>query len=156
MSDGTIPPRYRRASGSDLIAALANALSDIKEQDRLTDKELAAFLGKSGQDSGKAYRTGFAEMPVTAFLRGCETWNGRFANEALALIGMKLVPLDAGAMNDRAGFTAMCALLTEMAEALEDDGEIDGEELAAMRAAVEKAGQYVDRLRGRLKPRVAA
>lgn len=69
---------------------------------------------------------------------------------------MKLVPLDAGAMNDRAGFTAMCALLTEMAEALEDDGEIDGEELAAMRAAVEKAGQYVDRLRGRLKPRVAA
>lgn len=65
MSDGTIPPRYRRASGSDLIAALANALSDIKEQDRLTDKELAVFLGKGGQDSGKAYRTGFAEMPVT-------------------------------------------------------------------------------------------
>jgi len=146
MTDKAIAPKYRRASGSSLIEALADALTSIKAEDKLTDLELANFLGKDGQDSGKAYRTGYAEMPVTAFLRGCEVWNGRFANGALALIGMKLVPLDAGNINDRASLSALTRLLLELSVALED-GEITHDELTAMKTAIEEAGKVVDRLR---------
>lgn len=156
MTDKAITPKYRRASGSSLIEALAEALSAIKKEDGLTDKELASFLGKEGQDSGKAYRTGFAEMPVTAFLRGCEVWNGRFANGALALIGMRMSPLDKGMMSDRASFTVICTLLAKMSEALENDEIIDDEELADMRTAVEVGGQAIDRLRDRLKLKAVA
>lgn len=154
MTDRVIAPKYRRASGSALIEALAASLRTIKEEDRLTDKELAAFLGKDGPDSGKAYRTGFAEMPVTSFLRGCEVWNGRFANGALALVGMRLSALEAGGLSDRASFTAICNLLHKMSEALENDDLIDDDELADMRTAVEIGGQAIDRLRDRLKLKV--
>jgi hypothetical protein len=140
------PPRYRTVSGSSLIEAMAKSLQAIKDEDGLTDDELGRMVGKSGKDQGKAYRTGFTEMPTTSFLRACERWNGRFATDVFALIGMKLVPLDAGNMNDRASLSALTRLLLELSVALED-GEITQDELTAMKSAIEEAGKVVDRLR---------
>lgn len=152
MAEPAIPPAYRTVSGSKLIDSLAESLTAIKREDELTDAELGKFLHK-GVDAGKAYRTGFAEMPVTAFLRGCERWDGRFANATLALIGMKLVPLDAAVGSDRAGFTALCQLLTGLSAALENDNLVDDQELAHLAPALEAAGKHIDRLRARLRPR---
>ncbi|WCT73952.1 hypothetical protein PQ455_01585 [Sphingomonas naphthae] len=156
MKTGAIHRHYRAASGSDLISALAESLERIKREDNLTDGELGRFLGKSGADQGKAYRTGFAEMPVTSFFRGVEKFDGRFANDALALVGMKLVPLESSAATDRDALPAITGLLHEVAVALADDGKIDDRELMAMRPELESAGRAIDMLRERLRLRSVA
>lgn len=148
MSDKAIPPLHRSISGSKLIDALAESLTEIKAQDELTDAELGKFLHK-GVDAGKAYRTGYAEMPVTAFLRGCERWNGRFANDALGLIGMKLVPLSTEAVSDQTLSTRLCKLMLDVSLALED-GVITDLEVARMKRTLIEAGEAIDSMRGRL------
>jgi hypothetical protein len=148
MSDTAIPPLHRTVSASKLTETVASSLSKIKEQDGLTDKELGHFLGK-GTDAGKAYRTGFAEMGMVSFLRGCERWNGRFANAALAMIGMKLVPIAARPQSDRSFGVILSRLKLAVDEALENDDQIDDDELAAMRALLDEAGQAIDARRAR-------
>lgn len=148
MSDKAIPPLHRTVSGSKLIETIGDSLSSIKAEDGLTDAELGKFLHK-GVDAGKAYRTGYAEMPVTSFLRGCERWNGRFANDALSLIGMKLVPLSTEAVSDQTLSTRLCKLMLDVSLALED-GVITDLEVARMKRTLIEAGEAIDSMRGRL------
>lgn len=143
---------YRTVPASLMLKTLGESLEAIKHEDGATDADLGAVLGKS-EDTAARYRTGLAEMPVVSFLRGCREWDGRFANAALALVGMKLAPLNAADGCDRKGFSALCALLAEMAEAVEDDGKIDDTELLAMRPELEAAAKHIDRLRDRLRLR---
>lgn len=147
MPDALIPAIHTAVSGSKLIETLAQSLSEIKDQDGLTDEELGRFLHK-GKDAGKAYRTGFAEMPLTAFLRGCERWNGRFANAVLGKIGMKLVPLAGAEMNEQTVATRLAKLMLEMSIALED-GRIDDLELARMKRTLVEASEGIDAMRER-------
>lgn len=142
MTDTAIPPLHRSVSGSKLIETLGDSLTAIKAQDGLTDAELGKYLHK-GVDAGKAYRTGYAEMPVTSFLRGCERWNGRFANAALALIGMKLTPLHTGEITDQSLQTRLAKLMLEVSVALED-GVISEHELARMKRTLVEAGEAID------------
>lgn len=148
MGDAVIPPLHRSVSGSKLIDTLGASLSTIKSEDGLTDAELGKYLHK-GVDAGKAYRTGYAEMPVTSFLRGCERWNGRFANDTLALVGMKLVPL-AGSeeITDQSLQTRLAKLMLEVSLALED-GVISEHELARMKRTLVEAGEAIDQYRGK-------
>lgn len=155
MSAPQFHGRYRTVPASLLLDTLGASLATIKEEDRATDADLGAVLGKS-EDRAAAYRAGSGDMGVVSFLRGCREWDGRFANAVLALVGMKLAPIDAAAGNDRAGFAAQCRLLSEMAEALENDGEIDDAELARMRPAIEAAAKHIDRFRDRLRLRAVA
>jgi len=148
MSDKAIPPLHRTVSGSKLVETIGESLSSIKAEDGLTDAELGKFLHK-GVDAGKAYRTGYAEMPVTSFLRGCERWNGRFANDALSLIGMKLVPLASEAVSDQTLSTRLCKLMLEVSVALED-GVITDIEVARMKRTLIEAGEAIDSMRGRI------
>jgi hypothetical protein len=141
---------HRSVPASKLLKALADALTQIKDEDDLTDADLGAELGKHGDTAAK-YRAGLADMPGTVLLRGILRWDGRFINGALALLGFKLVALDPAHGSDRAAFTALTGLLHQFAEALEDDGVIDDDELEAMRPSVEKVGRHVDRLRERLR-----
>lgn len=147
MPDALIPAVHRAVSGSCLIETLAESLTEIKDQDGLTDEELGRFLHK-GKDAGKAYRTGFAEMPLTSFLRGCERWNGRFANAVLGKIGMKLVPLTAGDLNEQTVATRLAKLMLELSIALED-GKVDDLELARMKRTLVEASEAVDAMRER-------
>lgn len=155
MVEPTIVPRHRIASASSMLAALGDSLTAIKREDELTDSDLAAGLGK-GDDQAAKYRTGLAEMSVTTFLRGCLHWNGRFANTALAMVGMKLVPMDAGEVTDRQGVTSLMRAVLALQEALEDDGVVDDVELIQSRALIEDAGRFVDQCRERLKVRAVA
>lgn len=148
MSDSGIPPGHRSVSASKLIDTLAESLALIKDQDDLSDKDLGKVMHK-GLDAGKAYRTGFAEMGVVAFLRACERWNGRFANKALAMIGMKLVPLEARPQSDRSFSVILSRLKLAVDEALENDGEIDDHELDGMTTLLDEAGRAIDARRAR-------
>jgi hypothetical protein len=148
----TIYVRYRSISASKLVNALAHSLTDIKVEDELTDSDVGAILGK-GDDQAAKYRTGLAEMSVTTFMRGCAAWNGRFANEAFAQVGMKLIPLDAGEQTDMQGVTSLMRAVLALQEALEDDGVVDDVELAQRRSLIEDAGRYVDQCRDRLRLR---
>lgn len=155
MSRPTIHRSYRSVSDTSLVEAMATALSAIKEQDKLTDADIGRELGKAGEDSGRAYRTGFATMNAVSFLRGCERWNGRFADEVCALIGMKLVPLDCSESVGRATATALTRLLLQLSIALEDN-EVKDEELLCMRRELDEAGRAIDAMRARLGPKDSA
>jgi hypothetical protein len=145
MTARVIPPAHKTVSGSKLIEALAASLTVIKADDDLTDAELGKFMHK-GVDAGKAYRTGYAEMPVTAFFRGAERWNGRFANDALAMIGMKLVPVRMEGMSGQGLQTRLSRLLMELSIALED-GKVDEVEIARMKRTLVEAGEAIDAFR---------
>lgn len=147
MTATAIPPLYRAVSASKLIDTVAESLTEIKNADGLTDKEVGHFLGK-GTDAGKAYRTGFAEMGFVSFLRGCERWNGRFANDVFDAIGMKLVPKTDAEINDQSLQTRLAKLMLEVSLALED-GKIDDLELQRMKRTLIEAGEAVDAYRGK-------
>lgn len=155
MSAPNIHGKYRSVPASKLLAALADSLTDIKNEDGLTDADLGAELGKH-EDTAAKYRTALADMPATVLLRGIARWDGRFINRAAALVGGKFVPLDAGDVNDRQGVTALMRAVLSLQEALEDDDVVDDVELAQRRALVEDAGRVIDRYRERLRPRAVA
>lgn len=148
MVDPLIPPRHRVPSASLLIDKAAESLTAIKDTDGHTDAELGSILHR-GSDQASRYRTGLAEMGMVAFLRACSAWNGRFANDVLGEIGMKLVPVDAESQCDRKFATMLARLKLMVAEALEDDGAIDPEELDGMQAVLDDVGRAVDARRGR-------
>ena len=153
MADRQSSGRFRVPSASNMLNALAESLSTIKREDDLTDGDLAAILGKVDDQASK-YRTGLAEMSVTTFLRGCNAWNGRFANGVLALFGMKLVPVDASGQSDRVFGGIIAELNLAVVRALENDDEIDERELAGMQAVLDLAGRAIDARRA--KPKLEA
>ena len=156
MTDGHIHTRYRTVAASVLLDTLGDSLDRIKSEDAgTTDADLGVVLGKS-KDRAEAYRKGLGDMGVVSFLRGCATWDGRFANDVLAKVGMKIVPLESSSVTDRDTLTNLTAILHEVALALADDGKIDDRELAAMRPALDAAGRSVDMLRERLRLRSVA
>jgi hypothetical protein len=119
-------------SASKALDAVGESLSAIREADGLTWKDMGRALGKS-EDRAASYASGGADMGVVSFLLACREWNGRFANEALALIGMKLVPIKPRPQSDRkfavilsrlqlavnAALEAMRTILTEASEAID-------------------------------------
>ena len=143
-----IHSRFRTIPASLLLETLGKSLGDIASDDKATDADLGAVLGKS-KYRAEAWRKGAGEMGVVAFLRGCGKWDGRFANDVLGLVGMKIVPLERGEGTDRESVTALAKLLAKVGAALEDDGMIDDIELADMSRALDEAGKHIDRLRDR-------
>jgi hypothetical protein len=147
MSHPLITRPAQLVSASKLIETIGDSLTRIKAEDELTDTDLGKALGK-GTDQGGKYRTGLAEMGVVAFLRGCERWNGRFANDVLAKVGMKLAPLHSTEVSDQSLQTRLSKLMFEVSVALED-GEITDLEIARMKRTLIEAGEAIDCFRGK-------
>lgn len=135
-------------SAKSVLEKLGRCLGTIRDEDGLTWTDIGRHLGKH-RDRAAAYADGDGDMGVVSFLMGCREWNGRFANDALAMIGMKLVPLDGASGCDRSAASALTRLLLEMSVALED-GEISELELAAMRRSLDEAASAVDGMRAKL------
>jgi hypothetical protein len=154
MSAPTFNGHGSFVSASKLVEAIAADLTQIKAEEGLTDAELGEALGV-GDDQAAKYRTGLATMNAVAFIRGCQHWNGRFANSALAKIGQKVVGIGSSKATDRHGLTALTKLMLEVSIALEDDEQVDDLELARMKKQLEDAGSYVDKMRHRLAERAA-
>jgi hypothetical protein len=155
MTKPTIHGRHRTISASMLLDTLGESLAAIKDEDRATDDDLGAVLGKSDDQAAK-YRVGLAEMGVVAFLRGCEKWDGRFANGVLNKLGMKLVPLDAGQADAHTSVSSLMKAVLSLHEAAADDGVFDDVELAQRRSLIEDAGKVLDGLRERLTLKAVA
>jgi hypothetical protein len=138
---------------SDALDTLGEDIGKIRQEDRLTWHDVGRELGKC-KDRAIDYSKGLSEMPLSAFLLGCQKWNGRFAGRTLAMIGMKLVPLDAGEAVGQTTASCITKLLLQLSVALED-GQVDDRELAAMRGALDEAGRAIDSMRERLGPKAA-
>ena len=137
-------------SASTVLEAIAAELSAIKATDNLTDADLGRVLGKS-EDQAAKYRTGLAEMGVVAFAAAKREWNGRFTGAFDRLC----VDSRPAAMSDRnAGCKVLKAALA-LAEALEDDDEIDIKEVRKNRSELEAARDAIETQLAKLGPRKA-
>jgi hypothetical protein len=147
---------HRSVSASRLVEEVAATLSAIKEQDGLSDADLGAEIGK-GEDSARAYRTGFSTMDMVTFLRGCQRWNGRFANDVLALIGMRLAAIEdtRNAVSDRAKESAVLKAALALSIALADD-DLSDEDIRKNRGSLENARDAIDALLSRIGPKAGA
>jgi hypothetical protein len=152
MTAPHIHGRYRSFSVSNALDTLGASLKTIKDEDRLSWKEVGRILGKS-DDRAADYSTGISEMPVGAFLLGCREWNGRLANEVFGQIGMKLVPADADDTTDSEKLCRVLKLAHMLSAAIADDktpGVIDDDELEAFGTAdLEEAERAIAALRAR-------
>ncbi|BCI69988.1 hypothetical protein SPKIRA_08180 [Sphingomonas paucimobilis] len=147
MSASHIHSRYRTVPASLLLDTLGKSLSTIKDEDRATDADLGQVLGKS-EDRAGAYRAGAGDMGVVSFLRGCREWDGRFANDVLSLVGMRLTPIADTSMDESQSLAALGELIAKKAVALADN-KIDDAELEAMWPEIERVAGFIDQLRAR-------
>ena len=83
---------------STLLQAIADSLSAIRRDDKLTYADIGAAIGKS-EDQAAKYCDGSATMDACTFLRACTFWNGRFANGPLAHIGQVVCHEDVGSFD---------------------------------------------------------
>ena len=147
MSVQHINGRFRTVPESLLLDTLGRSLSAMKTEDKATDEDLGQVLGKS-DDRAAAYRAGSADMGVVSFLRGCREWDGRFANDVLGLVGMRIVPIADSPTEDAHSLAALGELIAKKAIALADN-QISDAELEDMWPEIEKVGAHIDRLRAR-------
>ena len=136
-------------SASAVLDAVATELSLIKSQDRLTFSDLGAVLGKS-EDQAAKYCDASASMDVVTFARAKREWNGRFTG-ALDRLCHDSRP---AAGSDRGRHCKLLKAALAVAEALEDDDDVDASEVRANRVAIEDARDALNDLLAKLSPRV--
>lgn len=139
-------PLRRTFSASNAVAALSEALADIKRDDKLTFADLGAVLGKS-EDQAAKYTDGSATMDVVTFGRGRREWGARFTGgfDLLCEAGRR------GVGGDRGALTAILELVTQLNRALEDH-EISGGDAAAMQTLLLEARAAIDGLLAKIAP----
>lgn len=142
-----IPP----FSASSVLDELAEALSAIRKEDRLTFADMAAVLGKS-EDQAAKYCAGAAEMGVIAYARAKREWNGRFTGglHRMCEAGRKRDSTD----RERESSVLKAALALSVA--LADDNRIDVDEIRANRATLESARDAIAGLLDKLAVRPVA
>lgn len=119
-------------SASDMLNALGDSLSLIRQQDRLTWADVGAVLGKSDDQAAK-YADGSATMDVVSFWRAREVWGSRFTG-LFDRLGEAAVQTD-----DRHDQTVVLAAALVIARALEGDNSITPDEIRANRKELEAA-----------------
>lgn len=132
-------PQRSIFSASKAVDALATALTEIKHQDGLSDADIGAVLGKSGDQAAK-YRTGLATMDAVTFGRGKREWNGRFTGAFDQLC----VESRLGAVCDRKAHSSIIECVLALSVALEEDDEISPEEVRQNRKTLENAKAAID------------
>ena len=130
-----------------VLDAVATELSLIKSQDRLTFSDLGAVLGKS-EDQAAKYCDASASMDVVTFARAKREWNGRFTG-ALDRLCHDSRP---AAGSDRGRHCKLLKAALAVAEALEDDDDVDASEVRANRVAIEDARDALSDLLAKLAP----
>lgn len=133
-------------SASNAVQAIADALTEIKAADHLTDADIGAVLGKS-EDQAAKYRAGLATMDAVTFGRGKREWNGRFTGYFDKLCETTRP----GATDDRKGQTSLLAAAMAFSVALED-GQFSAEEVRANRSTLEAARDAIDDRLRKLRP----
>lgn len=126
-------------SAFGVVDALAEALGEIKREDKLTFSDIGAVLGKS-EDQAAKYADGSATMDVVTFGRGRREWGARFTG------GFDLLCEAARRGGDRCALTALLELVTELNRALEGDEQVCGDDAEEMRVQLLEARAAIDGL----------
>ena len=155
MSASHIHPHRSGFCVSDALDRIGEDIAAIRQDDKLTWTDVGRGMGKC-KDRAQDYAKGLSEMPLSAFLLGCREWNGRFAGNVLAMIGMKLVPLDrqCDPMPDRKKASSIDKAKWAVSVMLEDE-EISDEEIKENRQALIEGRDAFDALLARIGPKVA-
>lgn len=141
------PPVF---SASAVLAQIADALSCIKSEDRLTFSDLGAVLGVS-EDQAAKYCDTSSTMNAVTYARAKREWNGRFTG------GVDRLCHDSrpAKQHDRSRESKVLKAALSLSIALSDDDEISADEVRANRATIEAARDALDELLGKLTPREA-
>jgi hypothetical protein len=143
-------PRRTAFSASNVVDAIAVALTEIKHDDCLTDADIGALLGKCDDQAAK-YRTGLATMDAVTFGRAKREWGGRFTGYFDRLCENSRHNV----VNDQIGQTSILAAALAMSVALQD-GNVSEAEVLANRAILETARDAISDQLAKLRPGVAA
>lgn len=149
MPQCTNPERERIVfSAENILRAVADDLSLIKHQDRLTFGDIAAVLGKSEDAAGK-YCNGQAAMDVVTYARAKREWNGRFTGSLDRLCHSAAYRQHEA---DRTSGSKVLKAALALSVALEDDDEISPAEVRQNRPAIEEAIEALQRQLDKLAP----
>lgn len=149
MSSRQSTAKRRAVTASLLLDAVADNLSAIKDEDRLTWKDIGEVLHRSPDQAAK-YADGSATMDFVAFARGKIAWGKRFTSGVDVLLE--------NASEPRSGQEAQsCILKAALAFSVAlEDGEIEEDEIRSNRSTLENARDAIDAQLARLKPSIAA
>ncbi|SDA15077.1 hypothetical protein [Sphingomonas sp. NFR15] len=149
MSASDFHRRRRSFSGTKALETLGASIAAIKKQDDLSWNDVGLVLGKQ-RETAAGYASGEGDMGLISFLLGTREWNGQFANAVMALIDMKIVPLDACHLPAAEAVLVIMRALVALQEATSAGGELSDDALRANRDAIEAAAQVFDGYRERL------
>lgn len=136
---GTSTPARMVFSASSVRDTIAETLSSIKEEDKLTYADMGRVMGKSA-DRAEAYCNGdFSDMSGFSMLAAWREYNGRFIGPIRALVeGSR-----PGVHCDHAGQSSILKAALALSVALED-GKVEPEEVRANRSTLEAARDAID------------
>lgn len=133
-------------SASAILTAVGDALSAIRQNDRLTWVDVGRVLGRS-DDQAPKYADGSAEMGIVAYAFAAEKWGSRFTGRLDALLESSRPAVNAREVE---GSVLAAALQLSIGLA---DGELTDAEIAASRPTLEAARDAIDGLLARLGPK---
>lgn len=144
-------PRFhgKPLTSSRILGALADDLSKVKAEDKMTWVEVGEVLGVSDDQAAK-YADGSSTMNVVAYTRGRLAWNGRFTGTL-----DKLVDNAAATIDGQHSQTLILKAALSLSAALED-GSLTDDEIRVNRATLEDAKAAIEKLLCRIGPKVAA
>jgi hypothetical protein len=137
---------HRAVSASQILQQLGDALSRIRQEDRLTWADIGAHLGKS-EDQAAKYADGTAEMGAVACFRAWNLWGERFCGGAKSLFVKSHNDHDA-----RMAQSCVLRAALALAEALED-GDLTLQEIRDNRGTLEKAQTVIAAQLARIGPK---
>lgn len=147
MTDRRIHTARRVFSASSVRDLIAETLSNIREEDRITYADMGRVLGKSG-DRAEAYCNGdFSDMSGFSLLLAWREYNGRFIGPLRDLVENTRP----GKVTDAACQSTVLKAVLALSVALED-GEISAEEVRLNRGTLENARDAIDAQLAKLRP----
>lgn len=149
MNAPLIHGHRKAASASDILEALGDALSRIRQEDRLTWSDLGRILGKSDDQAAK-YADGTAEMGAVALFHAKAAWGDRFTGGINALLYECH-----GVPDGRSTQVTILKAALALSVALED-GELTDTDIRKNRSALERARDAIDDQLARLGPKEQA
>lgn len=146
MSKPQIHGFRRPVTASMLRDAVADRLSAIRQEDKMTWVEVGQVIGK-GDDQAARYADGSAEMGFVSYAFAKMAWGKRFTGAVDAL-------LEAARPDANAHHAQSCVLRAALAlaEALED-GDLTVQEIRDNRSTLEKAQDAIAAQLARIGPK---
>jgi hypothetical protein len=135
---------------TDVLSAIADSISRIKSEDKLSWKDVGRVVDKH-HDQAPKYADGSAKMDVVSYAFARATWGTRFTGDLDRLIdGIVLADC-----SDRACEGKVLRAALAMSDALSDDDQIVAREVRKNRATLEAARDAIDAQLAKLGPQAA-